>query len=155
MRNWAVIDSDNGLQKQWWTIQYSDNILKIPHKICSSELNYWKLLLDMFWNIQELWLHGPIFAQCIYDFTCAGKWEALQPLSDLFGRYLCECERMLVNWIRFSVILLTFTGLTTHKTVVVFSRIWSCLSESCKSRHIPGGPRWAPCWPHEPCYQGY
>ena len=18
----------------------------------------------------------------------------------------------------------------------------------------PGGPRWAPCWPHEPCYQG-
>ena len=19
----------------------------------------------------------------------------------------------------------------------------------------PVGPRWAPCWPHEPCYQGY
>ena len=19
----------------------------------------------------------------------------------------------------------------------------------------PGGPRWAPCWPHKPCYQGY
>ena len=30
---------------------------------------------------------------------------------------------------------------------------WTLCAAACDIPDV--GPRWAPCWPHEPCYQGY
>ena len=39
----------------------------------------------------------------------------------------------------------------------VWAQKWGVLPDSkvCGASMGPTGPRWAPCWPHEPCYLGY
>ena len=45
----------------------------------------------------------------------------------------------------------------THCSTLIFSKILTHIAKSWgqyRAHLSPGGPRWAPCWPHEPCYQG-
>ena len=72
--------------------------------------------------------------------------------------------------------LCRITQLHNNKLLIIFHhmnvRIWLECDVFCKGRedetpqiaklmgqhgaHLgPVGPRWAPCWPHEPCYQGH
>ena len=39
--------------------------------------------------------------------------------------------------------------------VVVYKSLITHIAIAQHGAHLgPAGPRWAPCWPHEPCYQG-
>ena len=51
-----------------------------------------------------------------------------------------------------------YCDIDCHLTVLRYIRWWHPRQQSSWGQHGahlgPVSPRWAPCWPHEPCYQG-
>ena len=88
--------------------------------------------------------------------TCPEGFMSLSSLSKLENRVLPNGPSMVEGW----VVHVTFVWSVYHVDSELLADHRSSLPKWQSSwgqhgAHLgPVGPSWAPCWPHEPCYQG-
>ena len=109
-----------------------------------------------------LFLSGLVSLVCVGDLSCN--------LFCLFAVWwIILCLVLFLALSLFSLICSVFVVIICFDFFLwcrlpLLSYVW-CKSQCCAPRlqsswgqhggHLgPVGPRWAPCWPHEPCYQG-
>ena len=117
---------------------YTNNTRK--HKISNEvDISWWVILLPFF--VCCLWHVNVVLLQDIAIVHIGHQ----RSLTSYYSNY--DTDKMLSGT----------TYLYFDKTRLVRSTTLDANTNSVYTiphRKVPAGPRWAPCWPHEPCYLG-
>ena len=106
---------------------------------------------------------------CAHQWSFGNEWDNLSMLLEIIGKLPHEWPKNLYSWLAVYHLFLTYylmpwTELTptwwkqtliTHFIIIVKNSPDSKVHGANMEVHLGlTGPRWAPCWPHEPCYLG-